>query len=680
MPNLLEKVFGKPNIETQTNEEKQLSAWIRSKVEEVRKSGARISHEGTWMTNAAYMLGFDSVYYDTTSRQFRTTGRGNQPLRRTRLHVNRILPTIQNRLARLCKNPPRYDVRPNSNDVEDKDAARFGLEVLGSIWDKEKVNEKRQQLMMWVQQCGHAYMKVYWDVQKGKEILNPETNEMDYEGDICIDPVGPFEVFPDPLAMTMDEAQWVIQAKVRKLDYFKTHYPGKGDLVKEEAAWLLSTQYELRLNTLNTMGPTQSGITQQMKNAAIELVYYERPSRKHPNGRQVSTANGIVLDDKELPCGEIPFVKFDDVLIAGKFYSESIITHLRPIQDQYNRVISKRAEWTNKLLSGKYMAARGHGLSVEAINDQTGEVVEYDVVPNHPPPSPMNIPVIPQYAYQEADQLEKMFFDISGINEISRGQLPAAGIPAVGMQFLMEQDDTRIGIVTESHENGWARVGSLILKYVSDYYKTPRILKLAGKNSDYMVKHFVGADLKGSHDVIVIKGSTIPGSKVLRRQEILNAWQSGLLGDPADPKIREKVLGMLEYGDVGEVWEDYALDEDQIQQDLDAIENGETPIVEELDNHQLNILKKNRYRKSDKFKKLPLEAQTILRDNIEGHVQAQMRLMNPGLAAQEIVKPEVDAAKAQIQADPSILDEAGQPDPASLGHTETDLPQGGQAQ
>lgn len=634
---ITDKLFGdnnvrpESNISEQTSDEVALATYVKNKVEESRMSSSRITHEGIWMTNIAYVLGFDGVFYDTTLRQFRTVSKGSRTVRRSRVHVNKILPSVQNRLARLCKNPPKYDVRPNSSNQEDKDAARLGLQVLNMVWDMQNINEKRLDLFMWVQQCGHAYGKISWDTELGKPMVDPQTGELDYEGDIRFDVVSPFEVFVDPIATNMDEARWLVQAKVRKLDYFRTHYPEKGDLVKEEGAWLLSTQYEMRINSLNNRGQGQTGSQTIMKNSAIELAYYEKRSKKHPNGRMIIVANGVLLADKELPVGEIPFVKFDDVKVGGKFFSESVITHARPIQDQINRIISLRANWTNKLLAGKYISPKGAGLMQEALNDQSGEVVEYDPVPNAAPPQALPVPSIPQYAYTEEKDLLEHLYDIFGINEISRGQLPAAGIPAVGMQFLQEQDETRIGVVTESNEHGFAKIGQLILMYAQKFYITPRLLKEAGRNFEYRVKEFIGADLKDNHDVIVVRGSTLPGSKVLKRQEILNAYQQGLLGDPQDPKVREKVFGHLEFGDIAEMWDDYALDMAQIHKQITELEQGIPQIVSELDNHQLHISEKNKYRKSEKFDQLADPVKKLFLDDIEKHIQMLMHMMNPGL-------------------------------------------------
>ena len=362
----------------------------------------------------------------------------------------------------------------------------------------------------------------------------------------------------------------------------------------------------------------------------------------------IVSANGILLENKELPCSEIPFVKFDDVLIGGKFYSDAIITHLRPIQDAYNTVVRMRTEWVKKLLTGKMIGARGSQLAQESLNDQSGEVVYYTPVPNAADggrPTPLTMPVIPQYAYTEQAQLDAMFNEISGISEVSKGNLPSATIPAIGMQLLVEQDDTRIGVVTEKSEHGWARVGELILKQIKENYVLPRKIKIAG-DSGYIVKEIEGSQVKTT-DIKVRRGSTMPSSKVLKRQEILNAFQQGLLGDPQDPETRAKVLSWLEFGDVNGIWLDQSLDTAQIKRGIELIEKGEIPPANEFDNHKLWISELNRYRKGEKYEGLPDDLQKLVTTVMETHLQFILKLTG---AVQDDPSPQMNS-NAMQQAD-----------------------------
>lgn len=645
------KLFGKDFNEDEIDEsleQEKLVSFVKSRVQESRSAATRVSHESSWLTNIAYLLGFP-VFYDINTRTFRNTDRSRAGLNRNRIYVNKILPRAQNRLARLTKNRPKYQVVPESNASDDKDAARLGEQVLDMLWHKEELNQKVIELFMWAQQAGHSYMKVSWDPMKGKELYSPGDDAPEYEGDIRIDTVSAFEVFPDPLAKNLRDARWIIHAKVRKLDYFREQYPEKGDKVKAEGAWLLSAQYEQRINTLNTnRGTPQGNITQELENSAIELTYYEARSKKHPNGRMVVVASNVLLEDKELPVGEIPFVKFDDILIAGKYYSESVITHARPIQNQYNRLISKRSEWVNKMLAGKFITARGHELTSESINNQNGEVVTYTPVPNAAPPSAMDIPQMPSYVYKEEESLELMLDDIFGINEVSQGRAPGQGVTAaIALSYLSEQDDTRIGVMSRRHELGMSRLGRLMLLYAEKFYKTPRLIKIAGPNKQFMVKSFEGADLKGNNDVRVIEGSTLPGSLTAKRDLILTFYQQGIMGDPADPKVREKVMKLTEFGDIEDLWEDQAIDMNKIKRDMSQIEEeGVMPPVHKMDNHEMYVIEINKFRKSDKFAKFDLDKQEMYMELMELHLNEILKLSDPTMEAEEMGMQEPDQAAA----------------------------------
>jgi len=657
------EVTGNPvevkTVEDQPQGERELAGFVRKKVEESRANANRVAHEGIWMTNIAYLMGFDSVYYDTQTRQYMPLARANQFIAKNRVHENVLLPMAQNRLARMCKVPPRFDTLPNSPSEEDKEAALLSLDILVDLWHRQEINRKRIPLGMWLQQCGHAYLKVSFDSTIGNVMTDPETGEFQgREGEVRVDVVSAFEVFPDPLAkeLTEDECAWVVHAKIRSIDYFKSHYE-RGELVKPETPWLLSLQYEARVNSVNVFGPGSSGdLGAEGKNTAVELSYYERPSIKHPNGRHVITANGVLLKDDELPVGMYPFAKFDDIVVGGKYYSECCTTHARPLQDQYNKTLTRRAEWVNKMLAGKYVAARMHGLLKEALNDRNGEVVEYDPMPGVKEPHAMDIPTIPQYAYNETTELKNGIASIYGLSEIARG-IVQPSMPAIGMQLILEQDETRIGIETEQHEHAFARVGTLALKYCEKFYKTRRNIRKRDSQGNYSIKYYSGADIKGNTACLVIRGSTVPTSKSLRRQDIMNTYQQGLMGDPNDPAVRMKVMQLMEFGDNTGMWKSYSSDMQQIKRTIKDIEDGvilfveqEHPIgapppppgqppikvleppVSKYDNHVLFIQELNEYRKTEKYESLDVEKKEVFLAVLDAHTTWAAKLANPAVA------------------------------------------------
>lgn len=665
----------------QSEEDKAIVTFVRNKLEEVRQSSARVAQEAINLTNTAYLCGFDSIYFDGVSRQFKPIAQPSTFLKKNRVHVNRILPTIQNRQAKLLKNVPRWDVRPNSSDEEDKDAARLSQQVIVQLWDQLNINRKRLVLTMWLQQCGSAYKKVSWDPSLGrKKVLpkeNAETGQTEYEivseGDMRVDVCSFFEIYPDPLAKDWDELQYLIQAKVRPLTYFPQHFPERGDLVKEEDCWLNSLVMESRINSITTATGASGSNANQTKNSAIELSYYEKASKKHPYGRHIIVANGVKLKDDILPIDEIPFSKFDDIIVGGKFNAEAIITHLRPLQDQLNKGKTMRAAFLNRMLTGKMISARGHNLAQEAFNDQSGEWIKYDPIQSAPEPHALDMPTIPNYAYEEEKTLKEDIDDTAGINATSRGQLASGSIPAIGMQLLVEQDDTRVGVETEGMEYSYADLGRILLKFVDKYYETERLLKIIGEDMEYCIKEFKGSDIRKSFDVHVIRGSTLPGSKVLKRQEIINLHQQGYFGNPADPTTVQNVMSMLEFGDEYKGWKRHSLRMAQIQRGIAMIEEqGVKPPVSEFDDHALWMQELNDYRITEKFLTLPYESQVIVVSLINEHNDWILQLTGAGDNPNN--DPELKPTDAAQQAEATAKQDAmasgeageGQSDPMNM--------------
>lgn len=607
-------------------DESKIVAFVNSRLEEGRTDTSRMAFESSVVTNTAYLLGYDSVYFDPKNRMFRSYSGAAASPSRGRVHKNMILPSIQNRLARLCKNAPKYDVRPESPSEEDKEAARISLKVLVNVMDRERYNEKRIENTMWMQQAGVGWMKVGWDPDKGKKIYFTDDQgkqQQQSEGDVYIDVISPLEIFVDPLAKRMDDARWLLHTRLRPLSYFRDTYE-RGAEVKPEDAYLSNIQNLLRINSMtNKAGTTTSQMAQ--KNSAIEKALYERPSKKFPNGRLIITANNIMLAYKPLPIDEIPFVKFDDVKVGGKFLSESLITHMRPLQDQMNVILRKKSEYIKKALNMKFVAAKGHGLNEEALSDTT-EVMEYNAVPDSEMPKSVVMPQMPQYAFQEDANLMGSFSEIVGIGEPSKGQAPSSDIPAIGMQLLVEQDDTRIGTVVESNENSHADIGRITLKFTHKFYTQPRTIKETGQGGEYSFTEVTGDKIPSSPDVIVIKGSTLPGSKSVKRNDIMNLFSQGLLGDQMDPAVKAKTLEDMEFGDIQNVWEDLAIDSAQVDRSIKEIEQGVTPLIHPDDNHQMHFEKKNRLRKTLKFTQYPPQIQLILVNDIQQH---KMFLMPP---------------------------------------------------
>jgi hypothetical protein len=143
----------------------------------------------------------------------------------------------------------------------------------------------------------------------------------------------------------------------------------------------------------------------------------------------------------------------------------------------------------------------------------------------------------------------------------------------------------------------------------------------------------------------------------------------GLLGDPADPKVRQKVLSQLEYGDVAEVWKKQALKEAQSKKIIDAIEKGDVSVMKRLsqfDDQAFHLDKMDDYRLSDKYEELGEEKQQLFLQVMEWRLQALVSLANPQIPQQQ------QLAEQMVQAMPETFAQhseaiGGPPPPVDAG-------------
>ena len=83
---------GMESANDQSPAEKEIVSHVKQKVEEIRNSSARITSEGQWLTNSAYLLGFTNLFYDTTAKMFRPINNPSRQVKGNRVEFNYILP------------------------------------------------------------------------------------------------------------------------------------------------------------------------------------------------------------------------------------------------------------------------------------------------------------------------------------------------------------------------------------------------------------------------------------------------------------------------------------------------------------------------------------------------------------------------------------------------------------
>ncbi|HET7713271.1 MAG TPA: hypothetical protein VFK94_02235, partial [Patescibacteria group bacterium] len=429
------------------------------------------------------------------------------------------------------------------------------------------------------------------------------------------------------------------------------------------------------------------GVRQQKKDSVLCLEFWMKPGshKRFPQGGLFVVVGGKVLllsETYPYQHGQFPFYKIDYVQ-SGKFYAESTLTDLIPLQREYNRTHSQIIESKNLMAKPRLIAQRG-SINPRAISSEPGQVILYTAGFERPAPLPMDN--LPPFVMDMLNVLQSDMDDLSAQHEISRGGTPSQVTAATAISYLQEQDETKLSATISSVEEAFQKLGQHILKYVTQFWTTERMVRVVGKDGAFEAAHWQANDLRGNTDLRVESGSALPQSKAAKQAFVMDLFKLG-----AFPP--EQLLELLDIGGLDKIYEDYLIDKRQVQREnlkLAAIAKDPMlmeqitpkPVLDPMtgfpaidpatgqpvlqpaplliqpnsyDNHQIHLALHNQFRKGQTFELLP----DLVKAQFEQHVMLHEYMLQASMMRQP-----VNGIPGQPVGNPAMLEQANpaQPD------------------
>lgn len=502
---------------------------------------------------------------------------------------NHIAGLIEVRHSKLSSVKPVMTVIPASADAGDMATARVCNQICNGLWHKMRLSSLITRATSWSEVCGTAFYKVVWDNSIGEKI--ELDNESVHIGDVNISVIPPFEIYPDSLSREdVADCDSIIHARAYKLSDIKDMY---GVDVDGEKLDIFGLEYS------SMFKPTYTGVTNEEAYALV-IEKYEKPSKAYPNGRLIIVSGNHLCFDGELPFinGEnakrgFPFVRQVSLPVAGSFYGGSIVERAIPVQRAYNALKNRKNEFLNRLSMGVVMVEDG-AVDIDNLESDglyPGKVLVYRQGANIPTfMAPTKLPI--DFDSEES-RLQNEFSVISGVSDLVRqSQLSLSNLSGTALQILLEQDNTRISVSSDSIKQAICEIAKHTLRLYKQFVKLPRLMKLVGEKGTVDALYFNGKDIS-TDDVIIESQSEISISKAQQRSMVFELINSGLLQDE-NGKISEntrlQLVEMLGLGvcdasaDVKTAHIRYA------QKENLEFSNGNFNIeVQEIDEHNLHI-------------------------------------------------------------------------------------------
>lgn len=521
--------------------EQELLAWTMTQYAAART--ARATSEQSWYINQAFYEGKQNM------RILSATGTpGNYILQtpkappwRVRLVVNKIRPIIRTEVAKLTSNKPSAVVIPATAEESDVMAARVAEQIWDACYRDHNIDEVLKDLAWWGTICGTAFVKTFWDPNKAGQ-----------KGDITVEAVDPFHIFiPDIAERLIENQPWVIHGMTRNpLNVMKSYRFNPEPNAK-------ATDPFVENSYINSIGATNSRLLKEVP--CYEVWLKADAHKEFPEGGLVTVVGDKVVQIiKGYPYshGEFPFAKFEHVQ-TGRFYGDSVITDLIPLQREYNRTRSQIIEAKNTMAKPRLIAPRG-SVNARMISSEPGQVIQY--TPGFAPPTPLAMDSLPPYVLDEIDRIQQDIDDISGQHEISRGQNPSQVTAASALTYLNEQDESKLAASISSMEKVTEKVARQYLKFVVDYWDVERTVLVSGKNNAFESYAWKNNSLKGNTDIRVESGSSMPQSRAAKQAFLLDLFKMGAIPP-------EQMLETLDMRGLEKTYEDYLVDRRQAQRE-----------------------------------------------------------------------------------------------------------------
>lgn len=674
--------------------EKKIVAWVNEQFTHAKQDRWRAERQ--WYLNLSFYFGQQNVSFKGNASSL---DRSMQlytppaPYYRSRPVINQIRPRLRTEMSKLTAQKPSAFIVPASSDDRDMYAAHAGEQIWDSVYRWHKIHSILRRAVFWSSTTGNGFIKSYWDETKEDKV----SKQM---GDLCYHSVTPFHLFVPDLKEEEIEAQpWVIHAQLRNAEQLANLYRrpinferSSGDLIEE--------------SFVNVMG-----IQQWEKNKNV-LVFecWVRPNvcKELPNGGMyVIAGNQVVYSQEGWPYdhGQFPFAHIGHIQ-SGKFYRDSIINDLIPLQREYNRTRGQIIEAKNRMAKPQLAAELG-SVDPTKITSEPGQIILYR--PGFQPPTPIPLQDLPGYVKDEIANIKQDMDEISGQHEVSRGQTPSGVTAATAISYLQEQDDSKLSYTFDAIEETVEKVAYQTLNLVKQFWDTERQVKVTGTDGSFDVMAFRGSELRDNTDIRVEAGSALPTSKAAKQAFIMDLMKMGFI----EP---QKGLEVMEIGGISKIYESIQADVRQAQRenlrmaaateeiviqdkhqkydeflgspegqqaiqnvppliqpnpqdpntlmDLRQSLNGPDPATGEMipptplmvpllvpvnnyDNHRIHIERHNHYRKSQSFEQLDKASKDLFEQHVQEHVAAIMEGAMGALPPEMVTPDMVDAMNSQ---------------------------------
>jgi hypothetical protein len=520
-------LFKKKSKEEQTDEQKKV-------VQE-----AQLLYKSAYDSKAPYHETWDRCFKAYTGELFKK----NLPDYASQEVSNFVFSTIESIKPIMLADNPRFIVMPQKEELLEK--ANVVQSVMDYEWQRAKMFSHL------VRSCtsglifGTVPIAMIWDKTAQNGL-----------GDAKPIPISPFNFFVDPMATCIDDAEYCGYATYKHVGEVIKSFPDKAEELRASTAQP-SDEYLSYGKTIDTNSSSKYVLYIEMykRDYSVETEDFEengvkkqRTGLKYPNGRKITIAGDVLLQDKEneYQDGKFPYVLWKCYDVPGKFWGMGEVEQIISPMQYHANLMNNILDTARLTANSPWILDKNSGIDKNSLTNRHGLVIRKNPGTEVRREQPASLPA---YIQNIVEKLEKHMEVIPGVYDVTRGERPSGITAGVAIQALNESAQGRIKLKVQALEQMLSELGGLWLSRIQQFWYTKRQVRTIGTDYTPSYNSIDKDDIDGDFDIVIVAGSTMPVNKTAKLQQLIQMAQT--MGEDGLPLVDRKTI--LENADLANI-------------------------------------------------------------------------------------------------------------------------------
>lgn len=522
--------------------------------------------------------------------------------------VNHFRNLAQHIYVMITSNRPIMEPRAINTDAKSTTQTMLAKGILEYYMREKHLEDALKRAVEMAIVLGSGFVKLEWNATGGQEVdADPETGEMDYEGELEFSNLSPFDVVIDGTKETWQN-DWILCRTFQNRFNLIAKYPELADKIKAIPPKSQSSVYRL------------AAFTNDDTDDIPVYEFYHKRNEAVPDGRYLLfLSSDCILLDTKMPYRQIPIFRIVPGEIMGTPYGYSPMFDIYPIQEMMNATYSAIATNQNAFAVQSVFFERGADLTLNSIEGGM------NIIEGNKPPVPINLTQTPKEVFEYLQVLVQAAETISGVNSVARGNPEAslksgtalALVQSMALQFTSGLQQSYVKLIED--------VGTALIHILKDFANTPKFVSLVGKHNRPYIKEFTGDDLEAINRVVVDVGNPLSRTIAGRVQMAEQLLQMNLIKTP------QQYFQVMETGRIESIYEGEMDQLIRIKTENEMLMEGKQVKARMLDSHRMHIMEHRCVLSSPDVHEDDDLANNLL-DHIQEHIN-YLRTADPDLLA-----------------------------------------------